>query len=91
MNGALFFISLFIVVFSQIKNNFLKYLAIQGQYTLAVYVMQTVILETILPKWIFFSSSNFSLFNWFIAPILSIIILVICLYLNKLILKIGGG
>lgn len=88
--GSIFFIAFFITFFNDVHNKFLKKLTFQGQYTLAVYVIQTVILETILPNWISFDGSSFRLFNWVIAPIISLIILWICLYLNKLILKLGG-
>lgn len=88
--SSLFFILLFLVLFNRISNKFLSFLANQGQYTLSVYVMQTVILETLLAYFISFDSSFFVLFDLAIAPVVSIIVINICLYISKIILGRGG-
>lgn len=90
MCGSLFFIVLFINLFSRINNKLLTFFANQGKYTLAIYVIQTVILETVLVHFISFNRSILWLFDGFIAPIISIFIIIICLYINRIILQCGG-
>lgn len=88
--GSLFFIVLFYICFSQLHNGLFKIFANWGQYTLGIYVIQTVVLEIVLAKFVSFSSSYLAIFDGFIAPVISIIVLCICLYINMLILSKGG-
>ena len=73
------------------KGLLFKIFADWGQYTLGIYVIQTVVLEIVLAKFVSFSSSYLAIFDGFIAPVISIIVLYICLYINMLILSKGGG
>lgn len=88
--GSLFFITLFFLLFTELRNVYLLNLAKLGQYTLGVYVIQSLILETILVQWISFSSDYFWLFDFLIAPLVSLLVVYICLFINKaIVLKKG--
>ncbi len=80
--GALFFISLFILLFRENQNKYIPRLSIFGQYTLGVYVIQTLIVETVLPHFLSIDIEYAFLFNYLIAPALSFTIVGTCLYIN---------
>ena len=58
-----------------------------GQYTLVVYILQSFVLEQLLPKYIDFSELNNTLFDFGIAPCISLALLLllsgIAMLLNK--------
>lgn len=83
--GSSFFITLFFLLFTGLRNVYLLNLAKLGQYTLGVYVIQSLILETILVRWISFSSDYFWSFDFVIAPLISLLIVYVCLFINKVI------
>lgn len=56
-----------------------------GIYTLAIYILQTVILEHLANRLIDFSGVNLYIYNWVITPLISVLIAAICIGLIKLI------
>jgi uncharacterized membrane protein YeiB len=86
--GSLAFIGLFCSLIPQEKNNKIVLLCGSwGQYTLGVYILQSIILETYMAKYICLDNMNFFVFNFIVAPLLSFIILVLCVYIIKLMSK----
>ncbi len=86
--GTIFFISLFEYLSNHIAfPQQLKYICKFGKDTLGIYLLQTFILEIILQHFIKFDGYDFCIFNFIIAPIISIFILFICLWVISLIEK----
>ena len=86
--GTLFFISLFIYIFSKIKlSNHIINIISFGQNTLGIYLLQTFLLEIILPEIMNLDYLNFILFNFIVTPVISFLILIICLTILNLLKK----
>lgn len=88
ISGAIATISLFISlgrIFPHSK--FGDMIAGWGALTLGIYLIQAILLEHFMMKYIDFSEMNFYTFNFIICPILSIIVLVICVGIIKLMRK----
>ena len=86
--GSLTFIFLFHVLFS--KDQRLKLIDLccsYGQYTLEIYIVQTIIVEMIMAKYIILDDIGFIMFNFVIAPFLTILILIVCVMVIKVIYK----
>ena len=79
----------FIYLFRLIKgeSRFLKILSGYGQCTLGVYILQTFILELILSRLIQLDDLNFFVSNLLINPILSGVILFVCVLLTKVLCR----
>lgn len=75
--GSTFFISLFMLLFSKHKSNMIKLLSCYGKYTLGVYILQSFILEYALGRYVNFDNTNYWLFHFVYAPIISLT-LVLC-------------
>lgn len=56
-----------------------------GAETLGIYILQAMILETVMARYVNFDGYNFYLFNFIIAPALSILVLLACLPIIHLI------
>lgn len=86
--GSLTFIILFQKTFGQnIKSQLFQICSSWGQYTLEIYILQFFILEKFLARYLNFDNLNFFLFNFIVSPLISIIILIACVYIIKLIYK----
>ena len=86
--GSLSLIGLFCSLVPQEKTNKLILLCCNwGKYTLGIYILQSLILETFLARYILLDNLNFYVFNFIIAPMLSAFILTLCVYIIKLISK----
>ena len=81
--GCTTFISLFYTLDQLFSASGLSRLAKMGQYTLGIYILQYVILERNLAPLIHCEDS--ALFNFLIAPLLSVILVVGCYLLTRLI------
>lgn len=78
--GSVFFISMFGFLFN---NRNLGALSKYGQYTLSIYIIQTILLETVMPHYILFEGSSIWVYL-IIIPITSLLILSVSIYLYKL-------
>lgn len=86
--GSLMFISLFEYLSHLIKpTNEGNLISEAGKYTLGIYILQTFIIEVFLRQFLSLDSSNFFTFNFLIAPLISIIVMGLCLLLIRLIHK----
>ena len=86
LTGTLFFIALF--EYLSIKLNIpgkAKSLSHLGEETLGIYLLQTLVLEILLRRYLSFDAIDSWLFNIVVAPVLSLILLVICHYIIVLI------
>ena len=86
--GSLAFIGLFCSIIPQEKTNKLISICCNwGQYTLGIYILQSMILESFLSQYIIMDNLNFYLFNFIIAPFISLLILILCIYIIKVMSK----
>ncbi len=77
--GSFSFIFLFYLLFRKGKKNLFNW----GKYTLEVYILQSVILELVLAKFITLDNSSFVIFNFILTPALSICILAFCIFIGE--------
>lgn len=86
ITGGISFILIFNTVFHHTKENKLyRYCSEWGTYTLGIYILQYFILERFLIKFIRLDNYSSFLSNFIIFPILSIIIIGICIFIIKII------
>jgi hypothetical protein len=87
--GSIFFIALFYRFFNNNRlNKAIDAMCDMGKYTLGIYVIQFIFLEElVLSRIINFDGTNFWIFNLVIAPFLSVVILVMCTLVVRLIEK----
>jgi len=85
ISGSIFFFFLFEKIY--IKNKIFSFLEIIGIKTLSIYIVQKLILETDFFNRLDFYFVNETLFSCLIAPLMSILIIIICLYIIKWIKK----
>lgn len=77
--------------FADVHDTYSLSLAKWGQYTLGVYVIQSLLLETLLVRWVSFGADTLVLFDMLIGPLLTLLVVVICLWVNYLIILMGRG
>lgn len=83
--ATLFFISLFEFLSDKIPATALgRRVCGWGKETLGVYLLQTVIIEIIMVRWIKFDNVSEWMFSLVITPLISIFVLLICLWLIDL-------
>ena len=85
VSGSVFFLTLFQKIYQ--SNIFFQYFNRKGYYTLSIYILQTIIVEIILPLYISFQGINKWIYVLTIAPVMSLIILEICNIILVLISK----
>jgi len=76
ISGTIFFFTLFQKTYR--PNSFNFFLKKRGLYTLGIYLLQTIIVENILSRYISFKTINEWFFALVIAPVISLIVLEIC-------------
>lgn len=87
ISGAVMILSFILLIFAKLPNvEFLNRLSVLGQYTLGIYVIQTVLLERIIKSMITFNASSFYYFNFLLAPAISLAVLICCIILVKIFL-----
>lgn len=85
LSGALFFILQFHLISAYMANTKFWSIASEwGKYTLGVYLVQTIILEKVLPHFENCDALNPWLFNLLFAPLLSFLLLYICILIVRL-------
>ncbi|MBD5184060.1 MAG: acyltransferase family protein [Bacteroidales bacterium] len=89
--GAVFYIGLFEIIFSKISSPVVSRASKIGQYTLGIYILQSIILETIFSRIIHVRSSETFFLDMVVAPLGSIIILILCLVIVKFVKKYRIG
>ena len=88
LSGSIFFIVLFYQLFKNSpKNKFAYYICDWGKYTLGIYIAQTYILEAFLARYVNCDNINFFIFNFIVAPSISIAVYLVSVYIVKLISK----
>ena len=74
--------------FPQETNNRLLNLCCEyGRYTLELYVIQVLVIEEVLSKYINFDNLNFYFCNFVAMPLVSLVFLVVCVYVVKSVSK----
>ena len=88
ISGSLAFIGLFCSLIPQGKTNrIISICSNWGQYTLGIYILQRSILERIMAKYILLDDLDFFVFNFVIAPLISFLTLILCVYIIKIMSK----
>ena len=83
--GSLSFIALFHNIFNHTTNNqFTNNLCVYGKYTLEIYIIQSIVIERLLCRFIKLDYLNPIIFNIFATPALSIAILSLCIILSRI-------
>jgi fucose 4-O-acetylase-like acetyltransferase len=85
ISGSIFFFIFFKKVYKE--NITSKCLSNYGQYTLEIYILQVIIIETILTKIIDFGNINTWIYSLVITPIIAICVFVMCIIIIKIIQK----
>ena len=84
--GGYFFIGLFEKIFRVVRNGkVVKICSYIGKHTLEIYILQVVIVETILPKYLKIGNGVFILTNFVYLPLISIVLVIVCLGLANMI------
>lgn len=81
--GALSFISLFHLLFNNKDNIYINRCSDWGKYTLGIYILQAIIIETILTNYIELSHFNISIVNFILTPLISAVVFFICIFIIK--------
>lgn len=86
--GTLFFISLFLYIFSLIEVSApLQKVCSYGQETLGIYILQTFLLETFLSRFLNLDGTGWFVFNFIITPLISLAVLASCIVMYRWIKK----
>lgn len=86
--GTLFFISLFELISKKIYvPEKLANLSRLGEETLGIYLLQTLVLEIVMQRWVILDEANALVFNFIISPLIALAVLVLCHFLISLIKK----
>ena len=81
--GSLTFISIFQnIIKEEHQPLFINICSSWGQYTLEIYILQSIIIERILSRYI--DICNLNTYLYIIYPFISFMILYVCVYLSKL-------
>jgi hypothetical protein len=83
VSGSIFFFTVFNKIYYE--NTISKHLGKYGQYTLEIYILQVIVVETILTRIIDFSNINIWLYSLLITPIIAIAVFIFCIIIIKLI------
>lgn len=82
--GSICIIYLFIRLNNSKPNVLINNLCTLGEKTLALYVIQTLVIETILCEFINLKGINTFVYSFLICPTMSVLILLISYYLYKI-------
>lgn len=85
--GGASLLGLFSRYYKKQEGSFQLYIEKIGQQTLGIYILQGVILESILPLFLHIDSMNRFFFDFIVAPIISLSVLLLCLALMCVIRK----
>lgn len=86
--GVTFLIALFENLSHKVENNKITVLIEKwGTFTLGIYLLQTIILENILVRMVNFDYFNFNIFNFIITPLISVIVLFLCIIIVEILNK----
>lgn len=86
VSGSLVCIMLFCIMDQYIPQSRIgRILSSVGQNTLGIYLLQVIIIEDILKRFIKCDGVNFYLFNFVIAPLISLLVLLVCVSIIKII------
>lgn len=89
--GSFAFIGLFCSIIPQDNTNkFVSLCGDWGQYTLGIYILQSIILEMYLSRYILLDGLNFYIYNFLVAPIIALLVLTICVNFIKKMMKSSG-
>lgn len=82
--GSLFFICLFSYVDKFSPNRYIDKFAEWGKYTLGVYVMQIIIVETLMKEFININGISPYVYVFIIVPLMSIVVVAFCIWASKM-------
>lgn len=68
-----------------VKSSFWNKISVLGRQTLGIYILQTLILESVLPKTIDLTSFNSYVLNYLFVPLISLVVLLVSVWILNLI------
>lgn len=84
--GAFAFIGLFRWLYEAgAKGWLVQKIRLMGQYTLEMYILQTLFTGLVLLAWVHLDNMNLWMFNFVVTPIISILIIIACIVIVKLV------
>jgi hypothetical protein len=83
--GSVFFLTLFSKIYKE--NIIFKHLGSYGQYTMEIYILQVIIIETILTRVIDFPDIDIWLYSLIITPVIAVVVFLFCVAVIKIIQK----
>ena len=84
--GGLFFIALFELLFATPRRGrFALWACRWGKLTLGIYILQTLLLEFMLTRWVKFDGMNYLLFTFVVAPLISMAVMALSVGIIRLI------
>lgn len=85
MSATLALVALFMGLNNRMHQSGInKILSITGQYTLAIYILQTLILEKIMTAYLKFDYIPQAIFDFLLTPIVSLLLIGVCIYIAQL-------
>ena len=85
--SILIFVLIYIIYEHCTTSKLLSFIAKCGQYTLGIYVLQSFILERVLTDFLVINHNNTIFFQYILTPIISLILLLLCVFLIKIFSK----
>lgn len=89
ISGAIAILGLFKILFESAETKFFKRLSVLGRFTLEIYILQSLILEVLLSRYLEISPDNLGNYIWLIYIFLSIIVIAVSICLAKFLSKCG--
>lgn len=83
LSGSLFFITLFTIINKETISR-VNRIAEWGKYTLEVYILQFIVLESIAGNLLKFDQTNLHFFHFIYCPIISIVLLFLLLIISRI-------
>lgn len=84
--GGLSFVFLFFLLFKREKKSKVFGICSEwGKYTLGIYILQSIILETLMAKFVNLDCFGFISFNFLVAPLISVCVLIASVFFVKLV------
>lgn len=85
LSGSLSLYLLFMFLFENMENLFLKRMASVGRYTLQVYLLQVLLLEIFLGEFLSLDAVSLPVANYLVTPLLAVALLMFCVMVSRLI------
>jgi fucose 4-O-acetylase-like acetyltransferase len=83
ISGSIFFLALFNKIYKE--NVISKYFGKYGKYTLEIYILQVIIIETVITRVIDFPNINIWVYSLAVTPVISVFVFALCIVIIRII------